>query len=52
MMQLNDRIIRKVTKKLRKSCKAGAGEMCRMCGNYVCPHDKAYAIQSWWEERK
>lgn len=50
MIQLNNRIIRRITRKLRKSCKAG--EMCRMCGNYICPQDKAYEIVEWWNDRK
>lgn len=50
MIRLNDRIIKRITRKLRKKCKAG--EMCRMCGNYICPQDKAYEIQSWWSERR
>lgn len=49
-MKINNRVVRRVVRKLRKSCKAG--EMCRMCGNYICPKDKAYEIMSWWEERK
>lgn len=50
MKRLNDRIIRKVIRKLKKSCKAG--EMCRMCGNYTCPLVKAYDIMEWWRERQ
>lgn len=49
-MKINDRIVKAVIRRLRKSCKAG--EMCRMCGNYICPQDKAYEIMTWWEGRK
>ena len=49
-MKINNRVIRRITRKLRKSCKAG--EMCRMCGNYNCPQDRAYEIIEWWEGRK
>ena len=50
-MKINDRIVRRVVRKLYKSCKAD-DDRCRMCGHYVCPHDKAYEIQDWWNERK
>lgn len=49
-MKIDERIVKAVVRKLRKSCKAG--EVCRLCGNYVCPQDRAYEIMTWWRERK
>ena len=53
-MKINNRIVKKVIRKLKKKCKPDETK-CRFCwtGSLYgrCPWEKALDIQDWWKEK-